>query len=71
MHQGVFCAVSDAAAANVTISRIDFTKMLTREANPLELMQSGALKLSGDTALMAAMFAALDEVKPQFNIVTP
>nr|WHW29378.1 putative MBL-fold metallo-hydrolase [uncultured bacterium] len=62
---------NEAAAAQVTITRTDFTKLLTRQVNPLELIQSGALKISGDTALMAAMFGALDEVKPQFNIVTP
>ena len=61
----------EGAAGSVTISRTDFTKLLTREANPLELIQSGALTVSGDTALMAAMFGALDEVSPQFNIVTP
>ena len=59
------------AAGSVTVNRGDFTRLLTREANPLELIQSGALKLSGDTALMAAMFGALDEVNPQFDIVTP
>lgn len=59
------------SAAQVSINRSDFTKLLMRQANPLELIQSGALKLSGDTALMAAMFGALDEVNPQFDIVTP
>ncbi|GAB5487344.1 MAG: alkyl sulfatase dimerization domain-containing protein [Parasphingorhabdus sp.] len=62
---------SETSAAQVSISRSDFTKLLMRQANPLELIQSGALKLSGDTALMAAMFGALDEVNPQFDIVTP
>lgn len=61
----------ETSAAQVSISRSDFTKLLMRQANPLELIQSGALKLSGDTALMAAMFGALDEVNPQFDIVTP
>lgn len=61
----------ETSAAQVSINRSDFTKLLLRQANPLELIQSGALKLSGDTALMAAMFGALDEVNPQFDIVTP
>lgn len=61
----------ETAAANISISRIDFTKLLMREANPMTLIQSGAMSISGDTALMAALFGALDEVKPQFNIVTP
>ncbi|MEP2988056.1 MAG: alkyl sulfatase dimerization domain-containing protein [Parasphingorhabdus sp.] len=59
------------SAAQVSIDRSDFTKLLMLQANPLELIQSGALKLSGDTALMAAMFGALDEVNPQFDIITP
>lgn len=61
----------ETSAAQVSINRSDFTKLLMRQANPLELIQSGALKLSGDTALMAAMFGALDDVNPQFDIVTP
>jgi alkyl sulfatase BDS1-like metallo-beta-lactamase superfamily hydrolase len=62
---------NEEATAQVTISRSDFTQLLMRTANPLEKMQSGALKISGDAALMAAMFRALDPVDPQFNIVTP
>lgn len=59
------------AAANITISRADFTRLLTREANPMALTESGALTVSGDSALMPALFGALDDVDPQFNIVTP
>ncbi|QJB69947.1 alkyl/aryl-sulfatase [Parasphingorhabdus halotolerans] len=59
------------AVATVTISRINFTKLLMRETSPMQLIQSGAMTLTGDTALMAAMFSALDEVNPQFDIVIP
>ncbi len=61
----------DAATARVTISRSDFTKLLLREVNALSLIETGAMEISGNTALMAAMFGALDEVNPQFDIVTP
>ncbi|GAB5483331.1 MAG: alkyl sulfatase dimerization domain-containing protein [Parasphingorhabdus sp.] len=62
---------AEAATAQIGINRTDFTRLLLRQANPLELIQSGAMTVSGDTALMAAMFGALDPVDPQFNIVTP
>ena len=61
----------DAATTQVSINRSDFTKLLLREISPMALIQSGAMQLTGDTALMAAMFSALDEVNPQFDIVIP
>jgi alkyl sulfatase BDS1-like metallo-beta-lactamase superfamily hydrolase len=61
----------ETAAARVTTSRGDFTKVLLREATPQTLIQSGAMTVTGDSALMAAMFGALDEVDPQFTVVTP
>ncbi|VAV99388.1 Alkyl sulfatase and related hydrolases, MBL-fold metallo-hydrolase superfamily [hydrothermal vent metagenome] len=62
---------SEEAVAQITVSRTDFTKLLMRDVNPLEMIQSGKLKIEGNSALMAAMFGALDPVNPQFNIVTP
>ena len=59
------------AAATVTVSREDFTNILLRKANPIALIQSGAMQVSGDTALLVTMFTALDPVDPQFDIVTP
>lgn len=59
------------AAGEVTISRTDFTKLLTRQATPETLVQSGAMVLKDDTKLMATMFDALDPVRLQFDIVTP
>ncbi len=57
--------------ASVTISRENFTKILLRTANPLALIQSGDMQISGDTALLTALFGSLDPVNPQFDIVTP
>ena len=54
-----------------TISRALFTKLLMREANAMELIQNREMVVSGNAALMAAMFGALDEVEQQFDIVTP
>lgn len=62
---------AEAATAQIGISRADFTRVLLRQVKPLELIQSGTMTVSGDTALMAAMFGALDPVDSQFNIVTP
>ncbi|MEO9634657.1 MAG: alkyl sulfatase dimerization domain-containing protein [Parasphingorhabdus sp.] len=66
-----YTAGSDGSDTQITISRAMFTKMLLREISPVELLQKKELTITGNTALMAAMFAALDEVDPQFDIVTP
>ena len=55
----------------ISLNRGDFTKILRQEASPAALIQSGAMTISGNAALMAAMFGALDPVDPQFNVVTP
>jgi len=62
---------ADGSDTQITISRALFTKLLLREVNALELIQNKDMIISGNPALMAAMFGALDEVKPQFDIVTP
>ncbi|MEW4467745.1 alkyl sulfatase dimerization domain-containing protein [Parasphingorhabdus sp. JC815] len=59
------------ANAQVAVNRDDFTRLLMREISPRELIASGAMKMSGDAGLLAAMFGALDPVDPQFDIVTP
>lgn len=64
-------AANEAAAAKVSISRVDFSKLLSRQMTAEALIASGAMQISGRTELMGTMFAALDEVKPQFNIVEP
>ena len=42
-----------------------------REISPMELIRDKHMIISGNDALMATMFLALDEVNPQFDIVTP
>jgi linear primary-alkylsulfatase len=59
------------ADGQITISRTDFTRLLTREVTPKSLVESGAMELEDDTGLLAALFDALDPVHLQFNIVTP
>ncbi len=66
-----YATTADGSETQITISRALFTKLLMREANALELIQNKDMIVSGNMALMAAMFGALDEVDPQFDIVTP
>ena len=66
-----YTATADGSDTQITVSRALFTKILMRTANPLELIQNKEMIVSGNAALMAAMFGALDEVDPQFDIVTP
>mgnify|MGYP003629930729 FL=1 len=55
----------------ITISRSAFTQLLMRETSPMQLIRDKQMIISGNDALMAIMFMALDEVNPQFDIVTP
>ena len=66
-----YAITADGSDTQITISRALFTKLLMRQANPMELVQNKEMLISGNAALMAAMFGALDEVNPQFDIVTP
>ena len=66
-----YAATAEGSDTQITISRTLFTKLLMREANAPELIENKDMTVSGNTALMAAMFGALDEVNPQFDIVTP
>tara|TARA_R110000824_G_scaffold256634_1_gene445673 strand:- start:31087 stop:33048 length:1962 start_codon:yes stop_codon:yes gene_type:complete len=66
-----YAATADGSDTQITISRALFTKLLMRQVNPLDLIQKKEMTISGNAALMTAMFGALDEVNPQFNIVTP
>ncbi len=61
-------AQSDAA---LTIPRASLNRLLAREVTLPALLGSGEARLSGDAALLAAMFAALDDGRPGFAIVTP
>ena len=66
-----YAATAAGSDTQITISRALFTKLLMRQANAMELIQNKEMLVSGNAALMAAMFGALDEVDPQFDIVTP
>ncbi|NCP50486.1 MAG: hypothetical protein GW850_15010, partial [Sphingomonadales bacterium] len=66
-----YAITADGSDTQITISRAMFTKLLMREVNPTALIQNKEMVLSGNASLMAAMFGALDEVNPQFDIVTP
>jgi len=66
-----YAITADGSDTQITISRALFTRLLMREASAPELIGQKQMIVSGNTALMAAMFGALDEVNPQFDIVTP
>ena len=67
----VYAVTAEGSDTQITISRALFTKLLMREANAPELIRDKEMTVSGNAALMAAMFGAFDEVDPQFDIVTP
>ena len=66
-----YAITGEGSDTQITISRALFTRLLMREATAPELIANKKMIISGNTALMAAMFGALDEVNPQFDIVTP
>ncbi|MGB5484298.1 alkyl/aryl-sulfatase [Parasphingorhabdus sp.] len=67
----IYTVTADGSDTQITISRALFTKLLIREADALDLIQKKDMVVTGNVALMAAMFGAFDEVNPQFDIVTP
>ena len=66
-----YAITGEGSDTQITISRPLFTKLLMREISPMELIRDKHMIISGNDALMATMFLALDEVNPQFDIVTP
>jgi len=66
-----YAITADGSDLQITISRAEFTKLLMRKASPMQLIRDRQMTISGNDALMATMFLALDEVNPQFDIVTP
>ncbi|MGB3738027.1 MAG: alkyl sulfatase dimerization domain-containing protein [Pontixanthobacter sp.] len=62
---------AEGADAGLTIARVQFNRLLARKITLPELVQSGEAAVAGNPALIAAMFAALDEPDPGFAIVTP
>ncbi len=66
-----YAITGEGSDVQITISRAEFTKLLMRETTPMGLIRDKQMIIRGNDALMATMFLALDEVKPQFDIVTP
>ncbi|MEH6789885.1 alkyl/aryl-sulfatase [Parasphingorhabdus sp.] len=66
-----YAITGDGSDVQITISRALFTRLLMRQVSPMELIRDKQMVISGNDALMAHMFMALDEVDPQFDIVTP
>ncbi len=58
-------------SASVTINRSDFDRLLAQDISFAQAMQEGLVKIDGNPLVLAALFAALDEPPPDFNIVTP
>lgn len=66
-----YAITAEGSDVQITISRSAFTRLLMLETSPMELIRDRQVIISGKDALMATMFLALDEVNPQFDIVTP
>jgi alkyl sulfatase BDS1-like metallo-beta-lactamase superfamily hydrolase len=62
---------SDGSAATLTLSRVDFNRLILRSANVPTLVQSGALSIEGEGAAAAAFLGALDQPEFWFPVVTP
>lgn len=69
----LFPRVGEAAAPAVrlTIARADFNRLLAREVALPMLVQGGQAGMEGDPAALQAMFGALDQPDPLFEIVEP
>ncbi|MGB7408806.1 MAG: alkyl sulfatase dimerization domain-containing protein [Pontixanthobacter sp.] len=59
------------ADTTLTIARADFNRVLAREVTLPEILTAGRAELMGNAGLVTAMFGALDEPKPMFEIVEP
>ena len=58
-------------AATVTMDRGDFDRLILGDAQPLGLVMSGRMKISGQRNAVSDMFDALDQPGFWFNTVTP
>lgn len=63
--------VAEAPAATLTIARADFNRLLAREAGVQDLIASGAAVIDGNPLALLALFEALDQPDPLFEIVEP
>jgi len=57
--------------ASLSISSLDFKRLMLRLADAPQLMQSGALTISGDAAALAQLGGLFDVFERRFPIVTP
>lgn len=62
---------ADAADVSIEINRSDLNRLLARQVGIPELASSGAVSFEGNPAAALAMFGALDEIAPGFEIVEP
>ncbi|GAA4051346.1 alkyl/aryl-sulfatase [Parerythrobacter jejuensis] len=58
-------------AMKLTIARSDMNRLLARQVTIPELIGAGAASFEGNPGALQAMFAALDEPDPLFEIVEP
>jgi alkyl sulfatase BDS1-like metallo-beta-lactamase superfamily hydrolase len=59
------------ADVSLTMTRAALFQMLVAKVPLPQLVQSGAVKLEGDPRKLGAVFGAVAEFNPRFNIVTP
>lgn len=59
------------ADVTLTLTRAALFQMLVAKVPLPQLVQSGAIKLAGDPRALGAVFGAVAEFNPNFNIVTP
>ena len=62
---------ADAPTATLTIARSDFNRLLAREVGVQDLIASGAAGIEGNPMALLALFQALDQPDPLFEIVEP
>lgn len=58
-------------AARLSMTRVDFNRLILRDATVPALMGSGALKIDGDASAAAAFMSALDTPPFWFNVAKP
>ena len=58
-------------AATLNMTRVDFNRLILREAGVPQLVGSGALSIEGEGAAAAAFLGALDQPDFWFPVVTP
>jgi alkyl sulfatase BDS1-like metallo-beta-lactamase superfamily hydrolase len=62
---------AEGAAVTLTIARADFNRVLAQQVELPALIQAGTARLEGNPLALLAMFGALDQPDPLFEIVEP